>query len=267
MFSFVDQITERRGDTVRGRFAIPEQFGGAPDWLMIEAIGQLAGWVAMSDSGFTKRPVAATVGMIDFCGPRLPKGVLDLTATIERTDRRAVLYRGEVGCGGVEIASMRRCIGPLLPMETFDTPENTRARYDALTSEGPLALWSPQDRLPKAEVTEPEILPGGGVTAEFRIEPGAELFADHFPRQGVVPATMLIETMCRVAAVAWQARLDRSASAGFEGVRQVKVRKFTEPGQTLRLEARAKEDASGEVDVSAASGGETIATVRVICSS
>jgi 3-hydroxymyristoyl/3-hydroxydecanoyl-(acyl carrier protein) dehydratase len=267
MFSFVDQIAERRGDTVRGRFAIPEQFDGAPDWLMIEAIGQLAAWAAMSDSGFTKRPVAATVGAIDFHGPRRPKGILDLAATIERTDHRAVLYRGEVGCGGGEIASMRRCIGPLLPMEAFDAAENARARYRALTSGDPIALWSPQHRLPRASVSEAEVGPEGVATAEFRIEPDAELFADHFPRQGVVPATMLIETMCRVAAIAWQARLGRVAPAAFEGVRQVKVRKFTEPGQTLQLEARASDGASGEVEVFASSGGETIASVRVICSS
>ncbi len=268
MFSFVDQITEIGGGSVRGRFAVPEHFEGARDWLMFEAIGQLAAWVAMRDSDFAKRPVGATVGAIEFAGPRRPRGVLDLTATIQRTDHRAVLYRGAVACRGAEVAAMSRCIGPLLPMETFDDPAHARARYESLTGPGPIELWSDDDCAPQALISELTVCPDGSAVAEFCVDEGAELFSDHFPRHPVVPATILIEAMCQVGAASVQRRLERSTPVPFSRIKQVKVRRFTEPGKTLLIEASPFDEgaAQPEVSVAATSDGESIASVCVICS-
>ncbi len=266
MFSFVDQITEIGEGSVRGRFAVPGQFNGAPDWLMFEAIGQLAAWVAISGSDFSKRPVGATVGAIDFVGSRRPRGVLDLSATIERTDGRAVLYRGAVASEGVQVAAMRRCIGPLLPMDSFDDPENARARFAALTGPVPIDLWSEDASVPEARVSDLEMAPDGSGAAHFRVDEGAPFFEDHFPRLAVVPATILIGAMCSVGAATVDRRLNRSP-VSFHCVRQVKVRKFTEPGKTLRLEALVEnlESPEPEARVVATSDGESIASVRVIC--
>ncbi len=268
MFSFVDQITEIGEGSVRGRFAVPEQFNGAPDWLMFEAIGQLAAWVAISGSDFSKRPVGATVGAIDFVGSRRPRGVLDLSATVERTDGRAVLYRGTVVSEGVEVAAMRRCIGPLLPMDSFDDPENVRARFVALTGPVPIELWSAAHRVPEARVSDLEAGPEGSGVAHFRVEEAATFFEDHFPRLAVVPATILIGAMCGVGAATVDREMNRPP-VSFNCVKQVKVRKFTEPGKTLRIEARVAnlESSAPEARVVATSDGESIASVRVVCAS
>ncbi len=267
MFSFVDQIAEIAENSIRGRFAVPSQFHGAPDWLIFEAIGQLAAWVAMRDSDFSKRPVGATVGSLDFTGYRRPQGVLDLDATIERTDRRAILYGGQVSCAGERVAVMRRCIGPLLPMEAFEDADRARARFAALMGPHPVALWSEDSAVPQAWVSDPQCRADGSVVAEFRVAEGDPLFDDHFPRQPVVPATLLIEAMCRVGATAIAMHLERGEPLLFDQVRQVKVRQFTKPGQLLRIEAAAAAVGATdpEVSVSAFSGDELVAGVRVLC--
>jgi len=267
MFSFVDHIVAITDTAIRGRFAVPEQFGGAPDWLLFEAIGQLAAWAAMRDSDFAKRPVGATVGSLDFSGSRRPRGVLELTATIDRTDRRAILYGGEARSQGEPVAVMRRCIGPLLPMEAFDDPGSVRARFEALTGPKPVPLWAATDAVPEAWISPPETRSDGGVTAEFRVDERAAFFSDHFPRQPVVPATLLIEAMCRVGAIAVAVHEQRSEPVLFDQVRQVKVRQFTKPGQLLRLESEGVRPGLGrpEVQVTAHSGDDLIAGVRVSC--
>lgn len=262
MFSFVDQISSITAGSIRGRFAVPEHFGGAPDWLLAEAIGQLAGWQAMHESAFAKRPVGATLGLLEFPGTRLPRGILELGATIERTDRRAVLYRGEVLSDGAPVALMSRCIGPLLPMETLEDPEDAKARFEALTGPHPLRLWNASDARPQASISPPELRDGLTV-AEFHVAADAPFFAEHFPRQPVVPATLLIEAMCRVGAAAVALARDLPRTVRFDRVRQVKVRQFTQPGQTLRLEARPEAPAAAAVR--ALAGGEPIASVCVDC--
>jgi 3-hydroxymyristoyl/3-hydroxydecanoyl-(acyl carrier protein) dehydratase len=267
MFSFVDQIVAISDTSIRGRFAVPEHFEGAPDWLIFEAIGQLAAWRAMRDSDFSKRPVGATVGSLDFAGLRRPCGVLDLMATIDRTDRRAILYGGEVWTAGESVAVMRRCIGPLLPMEAFDDPDHARERFAALTGPEPVRLWAATDPLPSAWTSALEPRAGGGVCAEFRVDEDASFFQDHFPRQPVVPATLLIDAMCRVGATSVALHLGRTEPVLFDQVRQVKVRQFTKPGQLLRIEADRVHSVAGkrEVHVAAFSVDDLVAGVVVSC--
>lgn len=267
MFSFVDQITAISDGSIRGRFAVPEHWGGAPEWLLIEAIGQLAGWAAMRAADFVTRPVGATVGAIEFGSARRPHGVLDLTATIDRADHRAILYHGEAACGGVQLATMRRCVGPLLPATALDDPDVLCARFAALTRGDPVALWHPGDDLPAASVADLRTAADGTMTADFRVAPESALFADHFPRQHVVPATLLISAMCRLAAESVYDAGDDRPRPVFEELRQVKVRQFTQPGQVLRIEAvpGPLEAGRAEVRVSAHAGPDRVADVRVVC--
>ncbi len=267
MFSFIDQIYSLGDGSIEGRFAVPSQFGGAPDWLIVEAVGQLAGWAAMRASKFSVRPVGATVGHLNFGELRLPRGIIDLSATIERSDRRAILYRGAASCEGELVAEMRRCIGPLLPMEMFDDPAAAEARFEKLVGPDPMALWSAQDAVPAAVLGEIEADESGDFGADFRVSADAALFCDHFPRQPVVPATLLIEAMCRVGATAIGRNRDEDQPPTFREVRQVKVRQFTKPGDLLRISVAVADagSESAEARVSAHNQAELIATVRVFC--
>jgi len=95
----------------------------------------------------------------------------------------------------------------------------------------------------------------------------APFFSDHFPRKPVFPATLLIDAEVRVAL-----ELAREAVEGrarplmrLTRVRNVKVRAFTSPGQTLHLRAelRSASADAAEVDVSAWSAERRVATSRV----
>ncbi len=262
MFSFVDQITSIDGGEIRGRFALPEHFGGARDWLLAEAIGQLAGWLGMRDSEFQSRPVGATVHEILLAEDRRVSGVLELSASIQRTDRRAILYRGSVASAGREIAAMNRCIGPFLPMDTLESSDSARSRFDALRSGQPQVLWKDTDAVPAYQLDWND----DRAVAEFWVERDADLFDEHFPRQPVVPATLMIDAMGRTACAAYAAALGCAVdSVLFTEVRQVKVRRFTKPGDRLQLRGAIEQPHTGEVKVQAQDGGDKVATVSVFC--
>ncbi len=263
MFSFVDQIDSIEEREIRGRFSVPRRFNGAPGWMLVEAIGQLAGWLAVANSDFTLRPVGATLGSLELRRDGVESsGVLELSATIERTDRRAILYRGEVQSAGRTIAQMQRCIGPLLPLASLEDPDEARGRVQALRESGPLELWSETHERPRALVSAAELQGGNRASATFRIDRDAELFAEHFPRQPVVPASLLIDAMCRLGAAAKLQRADATDTVAFTQVRRVKVRQFTPPGEVLHIEAVAQ-GGEDEVHAIASSGDDTVASVSV----
>ena len=274
MFSFVDQVLSIEGGCIHGRFSVPENFGGAPRWMLVEAIGQLAGWLAMANSDFVSRPVGATVGALDLDADcRFPQGILRLAATIERTDRRAILYRGEVSSGGRAVASMRRCIGPLLPIEQFEDPQETRKRFRSLRGDTALALWSADIPLPRSEPANAHLNDDGSAVATFQIADDAALFTDHFPRKPVVPASLLIDAMCRLGAIAAHGHTEPANGAGsFTRVRRVKVRHFTKPGEIVQITTTAPQPAAAEdgktrddreVSVTAHNGETTVASVTI----
>ncbi len=267
MFSFVDQITDLDDGSICGRFAVPPHFGGAPDWLIAEAIGQLAGWAAMRAADFQLRPVGATLGALSFRGRRRPSGVIGLSATIERTDRRAILYRGAVSSDEAEVATMHRCIGPLLPMEVFEDPDRARARFEALRGPRPLELWGDGDPLPEASLAIRGASGDGSLLADFHVAGGAPLFREHFPNEPVVPAAILIEAMGRTANAAFASHAGVAAEdIAFNEVRQVKVRRFTKPNENLVLEAVLPIEGGDrvEVPVVARNCDEKVASVRAV---
>ncbi|MGH7786179.1 MAG: hypothetical protein ACRERC_04895, partial [Candidatus Binatia bacterium] len=120
-FLFVDRIRAIDSASASGNLTMAADAPALPPWLIVEAVGQLAAWVAIHNSDFRSRPVAALVGEVRLTGIP-PTGDLALEARIERVDGRAVLYSGAARVGGATVIEMRRCVGPMLPMEVFDDP-------------------------------------------------------------------------------------------------------------------------------------------------
>jgi hypothetical protein len=58
-FLFIDEINAIDAGRAEGRLRRPEGAPPLPPWLVIEAVGQLAAWIAMQRTDFSKRPVAA----------------------------------------------------------------------------------------------------------------------------------------------------------------------------------------------------------------
>lgn len=265
-FSFVDRITELEpGSRARAVFDIPADLPAFPACLVAEAVGQLAAWVAMAQIDFRGRPVAALATETIFHRDVAPGSRLELAVDIESCDDEAVAYGGSAEVDGETVIELKHCLGPMLPVQDFDSPDAMRERYSLLCSEG-----APSGRF--RGVADPELVAiesasGKSARALLRVPRSAAFFADHFPRRPVFPATLLLDSQIRLAMEL--ARSSLRVSAGTQLVPQrmtnVKVRSFIVPGQDVELvtELVSAHGASSTARLSATIDGRSVATARL----
>jgi 3-hydroxymyristoyl/3-hydroxydecanoyl-(acyl carrier protein) dehydratase len=265
-FSFVDRITELDpGSHARAVFDIPADLPAFPACLVAEAVGQLAAWVAMAQIDFRGRPVAALATETIFHRDVAPGSRLELAVDIESCDDEAVAYGGSAEIDGEIVIELKHCLGPMLPVQDFDSPDAMRERYRLLCGEG-----APSGRF--HGVADPELVAiesasGKSARALLRVPRSAPFFADHFPRRPVFPATLLLDSQIRLAMEL--ARSSIQVSSGAELVPQrmtnVKVRSFIAPGQDVELatELVSAHGASSTARLSAAVDGRSVATARL----
>jgi 3-hydroxymyristoyl/3-hydroxydecanoyl-(acyl carrier protein) dehydratase len=257
-FLFVDRITAIDSDRARG--AVRCASSPLPPWLAVEAVGQLAAWIAMRRTDFSRRPVAALVGEIRLSGEEA-RGDIELEAHIERLDARAILYAGTARCAAGQVVALSRCVGPLLPMELFDDPAAVRAQFDALRSGSPAVLALGGDVL-HADLSSVEWGPDT-VSSQLHVPTSASFFADHFPRRPVYPASLLAAALSQLAAPL-AARLLDVAPGGVRIGRlsDYKVRSFSHPGQHLELsgESRGVRDGAAAIRICASAEGKRVAS-------
>ena len=242
-FLFVDRILEiERGRSARGRFQVPREVAEWPLFLLAEAVGQLACWVAMADMDFRLRPVAALAGEVLVHDDALPGDEIDLRIRIQGVERNAVLYGGAAFVGDRRLIEMHRCVGPFLPMEDFDDPAAVRARFERLL--GTDAAPGPYESIeaPSFEVLSRE--DGRSLRALLRVPVTAPLFAEHFPRRAVYPATLLLDRQIHISrqlldGPAWRVR---RAS-------HVKIGAFVLPGETLEIQASVVTEGEGVTSI------------------
>jgi 3-hydroxymyristoyl/3-hydroxydecanoyl-(acyl carrier protein) dehydratase len=263
-FTFVDRIAEiEPGRRARGSYRVPASWRELPPWLVAEAIGQLAAWVAMAGTDFRRRPVAAIAGEVSPPPANSSARVLELEVEVERRDDNAIVYRGAASSEGCGIGALERCVGPMLPMEEFDDPESVRRRYAALCGHG-LELVAVEDPMPLLVPSAVENVNGELLRARLVVPADAAFFREHFPRKPVLPATLL---MALQVALAVRLTTDASgASPRLAAARHVKVRSFTEPGTALDLEARvqSRELRHAHVAVRASAGDRIVSTARIV---
>jgi 3-hydroxymyristoyl/3-hydroxydecanoyl-(acyl carrier protein) dehydratase len=264
-FSFVDRITEFiDGRRAHGSFWIPQGIRAFPSCLVAEAVGQLAAWVAMSQVGFRGRPVAALATETRFLGRVVPGDLLELVVDIEDCDDDMVAYGGSASVGGSRVIELEHCLGPMLPVEQFDAPEALRERLLLLRHQG-----APRGRFQGVElpVTAPiDDVPGKSVRKMLNVPRDAAFFADHFPRQPVFPATLLLDTQIRVAAELVEKSFGvQFASPVASRMTHVKMRAFIAPGQDVEIGATlsSRDDLGARVSLSAQVAGKSVATARV----
>lgn len=262
-FSFVDHISELvPGVRVQGRSQVPRGAAVFPIALAAEAVGQLAAWSAMDKLSFEVRPVAGLAGQVLFHGTVRPGDVLELEAVLDNCDETAVSYGGSARINGQLIVELRNCVGPMLPMAEFDSPQALRERLTRLL--GPRPLDSPYRGIP-----EPVLVDIERDTAEMRsllkVPADAPFFGDHFPRKPVFPGTLLLDAQMRMTT-------DFLRTAGIASnptpisVGNVKVRSFTVPGQelTLHVKVTAVTDGTAIVKQTASADGRTVSTGQAV---
>lgn len=264
-FSFVDRITLIDGlKRVSGVYTIPAHIEAFPVSLVAEAIGQLAAWVAMSHVAFTKRPVAALAGATEVYAIPAPGQTLVLDVDIDSCDEDAIVYRGRASVDGVTVLSLADTLGSMLDVAQFDDPARLAADFDVLVAGGRepgrfQGVMPPQLTLQSHE-------PGVRVQTLLDVPAVADFFDDHFPRNPVYPATLLLDALMRQAAVLARDVVGREVQV--QRITHVKVRAFTSPGTQLTLFAESAQAVEAEagvwmLKVGAQNDGRTIAGARI----
>ena len=265
-FSFVDRITEYEpGRRARGSYAVPAGVPAFPSCLVAEAVGQLAAWVAMAHIDFRGRPVAALANETRFRSDVTPGDTLDLAVDIEGCDDDAVAYAGWAGVDGKDVIELIDCLGPMLPVEEFDSPTAMAARFELIRGEG-----APPGRfhgVPLPHVVRTAGMPGVSGTATLHVPESAPFFGDHFPRRPVFPATLLLDAQIRLAlevaaeATHWPVGTRPAPSR----MTHVKMRSFIPPGALLDISVELTPDDAGsaKVRLSARMDGKVAATARL----
>jgi 3-hydroxymyristoyl/3-hydroxydecanoyl-(acyl carrier protein) dehydratase len=263
-FTFVDRITQlTAGASARGVFAIPARVRDFPACLVAEAVGQLAAWVSMSRIDFRGRPVAALASETRFHRDVHPGDTLELGVQIDDCDERAVAYSGWARVGGTTAIELGDCLGPMLPMEDFDSPDAMRAHFAVLRAEGsPGGTFDGVDALPIAVTGHVE---NESVRANLLVPHHARFFADHFPRNPVFPGTLLLDSQIRLATTLAREVMGHRATPVPARMTHVKMRAFIGPGQVVEIQAsRAAGDSHpARIALSARVEGKTVATARV----
>jgi 3-hydroxymyristoyl/3-hydroxydecanoyl-(acyl carrier protein) dehydratase len=265
-FSFVDRITEiepRRH--ARGQFTVPERLNALSPCLVAEAVGQLAAWVAMSHVQFRSRPVAALARETRIRTDVAPGKTVDLEIEMEDCTTAAIAYRGWARVDGFTVMELNECVGPMLPMVDFDDPAAMRERFETLCGPG-VSCRVAVDPV----VVDPYIVterdPGRRLRAAIQIPESAPFFADHFPRQPVFPATLLLEAQIRLAAALAAEVVDPSLRPWLRPtcVRDVKVRTFLRPGQRVEIatELLSAKGTTVEIALAAMADGKRASTAR-----
>ena len=267
-FSFVDRITEfEPGLRARGWYAIPRDIAGFPSCLVAEAVGQLAAWVAMDQLDYRGRPVAALATETVFEGDARPGDLLELDVDIEDCDDDIIAYGGRAKVNGRRVIELKHCLGPMLPVEEFDSPVALRERFALLRGRG--ADAGVFRGLPPPAVTITSREAGKSLRATLGVPTNASYFGDHFPRRPVFPATLLLDIQMQLAVELANSREDKAGAAVMAPSRMsnVKMRTFITPGQEVALNVETlpagAEGAASRIALSAHVDDRPVATARV----
>ncbi len=223
---------------VHGRLTLPAGSGALPACLAVEAVGQLAGWAGLVATDFALLPVAAGAGRVHLLAEARAGATLNLVARIRTLRSNAVLWEGRAEIDGQPILAMERCTGPLLPVAELEAPELLRERYERLRSGSGQATY-PSDVEALAPVESSRNDGAGGRVVTLRLPTEHSLYASHFPRRPVFPATLLLETQLRVA------RVLAGDDLVLRRLENVKVRSFCVPGERVEIRATLAERAAG----------------------
>lgn len=254
MFHFVDQILELdpgrhalgiKRVTDRDTFVRASAAGETTlmSCILGEALGQLGAWSVMAVKDFTVRPVAGVVGEVAIIGEAAVGNSVLLDTTIDSVTDDAVFYHATASVEGSTVLKLENTLGPLLPMEQFNDPQEMRERF--------ARIRYPEDSA--------EVFPTRGGAAEpfdlsfdevlsfesckeataVRTLSGSEAFLrDHFPRKPVLPLSLLLESLLRLG----QKLLDDGESRFIPtGARKVKMSRFVEPGSSLVAKIQVKD--------------------------
>lgn len=234
---------------------LPDGRRGLSPAIVSEALAQLGGWLIMASTDFTKRGVPILDESSVYQGFVTSDAVVDLRVEILELNDDTVMSRGEAFVDGQSIVASSCCRGYLLPIDEFSDPLQSRREFQS--------LLSPKGR-PDALLNRTPLRPHCGVgvmdgqafldgllhhspyekVAAIKNVTSCETYFDHhFPRKPVVPGVMLMTFMgetCQHLLHEDPFGSLRSRALLPTFVKNVRFRKFVEPGDQLIMKAEVK---------------------------
>lgn len=291
-FLFVDRIVHSSpGELIRGikhitsddTFLTTDEQGRIcfiPS-LIGETLGQLAAWNVMHHNGFSQRPVAGIVASAQLHRAAYVGETLLLESFIDQVDDRAVQYHSIARVGSELIFSVEGALGPLLPMTDFISLEEVKQQYAEIDNPGDWAALSAEsvplqdeqqlahnntmrtvsmtfDRISSSE-------PGVSLTAIKRITRAAPYLPDHFPKNPVLPMTVLLECKLNLARE-FITRAAFSDAYCVSELRKIKMNEFVHPGDVIECYVTVKRHTENELILAFRSevAGKRVCVVDVV---
>lgn len=226
-----------------------------------EALGQLNSWCAIVASDFKLRSIGGIVPEVNMNGFAYLGDTVLLEIEIDHLDDEAINWRGKASVHGQTIFSVES-IGPCVPMEEFNDPEEVRCQYAMVNRPGPI----PEAK--EGRVIIPESLgyyshltsydkileweKGSKVVAQKNISLIAPYFADHFPRKPVLPITLLLQSKLQLAMSFLTDFLGEERAKQFfpSKFRNIKMNDFVLPGQSIITKMQLKEQSDEKITLS-----------------
>ena len=214
-----------------------------PPWLVIEAVGQLAAWIAMARSDFASRPVAALVGeaRVDATAwrDRRRTGRADAQHRTPRRSRHPLL-RQRARCGGPRdrrAVALRRSAAADGAVRRPRASCASASRRCAAAAER--CARSPRPCVAAGDRTSPSMPTACAARRLRRAGRGAVLRRSLSPPAGLSGHAAGGGARCSSAAPPAAAALGGARRACGGALRDYKVRAFSPPGQRARARRRA----------------------------
>ena len=246
--------------------------------LVLEAINQAAGWIAVITSDFGTRLVPGVWRRIVISRPAPVGERLDVAVQVDDWSEDGVEVSGEASCRGELVVRAEGGIFFFVDAAEWEDPDLTRRHYhwiyrgDAALPDMP----APPSPVASAPVSSPAayqwlpydvldtLIPGEMAAARKSIVMTDPIFVNHFRRTPVVPGVFLIQSMVDVCRALLAASPRPGAFWRLAAVQAVRFQRRVCPGDLLVVEARLKEvnEQSASLTCEGRVGGERAVSLR-----
>lgn len=223
--------------------------------VLIESMCQLGGWLKMVSTDFERRPVLLADEKSEYLGLAKPGDQIDMEVEVLDFGDDVVVTKGVASIHGEPVLIGHCCRGYLLPLKDFDDPEKCRREFNQLYR----PEFKDAPRLGPGEAQPLKAIAGHHTFEGLRFLDGIvehvpykrvvgfknfsaceTYFESHFPRKPCVPGVLLTTFMGEVCQYLVKddihmAVRQRAVIPSF--IRNVRFRKFVEPGDQCVLEA------------------------------
>lgn len=229
--------------------------------VVSESMAQLGAWLSIVSSDFMKRPVLLADEMTTYFRPVHSGECLRLEVEVLGTDGDVIVTKGSAKVGDELVAESKCTRGYLLDIDEFHDREQCQRDFRRLFTQGSSSQQSSFPVIPEFVPIPPlagsysfeslRYLDGiishkafDEVQSVKQIASSESYFAEHFPRRPVVPGVMLLSFVGETCQYLLKENIRgplRSAALVPKFIRNVRFRKFVEPGDCCFIKVKVKE--------------------------